>query len=149
MDFHLNMMQDALTISENRANTIQMRLAEAEARITGEISYGDSYLHNPDFTYYDAQSINVRGAVLVVRLHDVPNHAREINLHGVHHGAAVTLAVAQVHSRYELRLLPHGFPAADHPEDHENLVEDFSNAANTIAFSSLAEDIVNKVFLIP
>jgi hypothetical protein len=38
---------------------------------------------------------------------------------------------------------------ADHPEDHENLVEDFSNAANTIAFSSLAEDIVNKVFLVP
>jgi hypothetical protein len=38
MDFHLNTMQDALTISENRANTVQMRLAEAEARIIGEIS---------------------------------------------------------------------------------------------------------------
>jgi hypothetical protein len=42
-------MQDALTISENRANTIQMRLAEAEARIIGEISYDNPYLHNPDF----------------------------------------------------------------------------------------------------
>jgi hypothetical protein len=49
MGFHLNTMQDDLTISENRANTVQMRLAEAVARIIGEISYGDPYLHNPDF----------------------------------------------------------------------------------------------------
>jgi hypothetical protein len=49
MDFHLNALQDALTISENRANIVQTRLAEAEARIIGEISYGNSYLHNPNF----------------------------------------------------------------------------------------------------
>jgi len=33
--------------------------------------------------------INARGAVLVVRLYDVPNHVREVALHGVHHGAAM------------------------------------------------------------
>jgi hypothetical protein len=49
MDFHLNMMLDALTISENRANTVQMRLAKAEARITGEIFFSNSYLGNPNF----------------------------------------------------------------------------------------------------
>ena len=38
MDFHLSAMQDALTISENRSNTVQMRLAKAEARIIGENS---------------------------------------------------------------------------------------------------------------
>ena len=38
MDFHLNVLQDALTISEYRANSTQVRLAEAEARIMGEIS---------------------------------------------------------------------------------------------------------------
>ena len=85
----------------------------------------------------------------MAHLHDIPNHAREIALHGVHHGVAVMLAVGQVRSRYELRLLPHGFLATDHPEDHENLVEDFSNAVNTIALTSLAGDIVNKVFLGP
>ena len=85
----------------------------------------------------------------MVFLHDIPNCAREIALHGVHHGAAVALAMAQVRSGCELRLLPHGFPAADHPKDHESLIEDFSNAANTIAFSSPTEDIVNKVFLGP
>ena len=57
--------------------------------------------------------------------------------------------MAQVRSGYELRLLPHGFPMIDHPKDHESLVEDFSNAANTIAFSSSVGDIVNKVFLDP
>jgi hypothetical protein len=83
---------------------------------------------------YAAQSVNARVAVSVVRLHEVPNHAREIALHGLHHGAAVALAVAQVHSGYELQLLPRGFPVTNRPEDHENLVEDFSNAMNYMAF---------------
>ena len=48
MDFHLNALQDALTISENRANSAQARLADVEARITGEISCGNFYPHNPD-----------------------------------------------------------------------------------------------------
>ena len=38
MDFHLNALQDALTILEHRANSTQVRLAEAEARIMGEMS---------------------------------------------------------------------------------------------------------------
>ena len=48
------------------------------------------------------QQVNARGIVPVVRLHDVPNHAREITLHGVRQGATVALAMAQVCSRYEL-----------------------------------------------
>jgi len=50
MDFDLNALQDALTISKNRANSIQMRLAEAKARIVGEIAHDNSYFHNPDLT---------------------------------------------------------------------------------------------------
>jgi hypothetical protein len=57
--------------------------------------------------------------------------------------------VAQVRFGFELRLLPHGFPVTDHPEDHESLIEDFSNTVDTIALCSLAGDIVNKVFLGP
>ena len=37
-DFYQNALQDALTISEHRADSTQARLAEAEARIKGEIS---------------------------------------------------------------------------------------------------------------
>jgi hypothetical protein len=48
IDLHLNALQDALTISENRANYAQARLAEAEARIMGEIFLGSFYSHNLD-----------------------------------------------------------------------------------------------------
>jgi hypothetical protein len=98
---------------------------------------------------YAAGFVNSRGTVPVARLHDVLNNVSEIALHGVRHGAAIALAMVQVHSGYELQLLPHGFLATDRPEDHESLVKDFSNVTNTISFSSSAGDIVNKVFLGP
>ena len=90
--------------------------------------------------------VNARGVVLVVRLHDIPNRVREVALHGFRHGAAMVLAAAQARSGHNLRLLPHGFPDAVHPGEHERLVEDFSSAANSIAFNTLADDIVSKVF---
>ena len=93
--------------------------------------------------------VNARGAVLVVRLHDILNRVREVALHGVHHGAAMALAAAQAYSGQNLQLLPHGFPDAVHPGKHESLVEDFSNAANSVAFNTLADDIVSKVFFGP
>ena len=95
---------------------------------------------------YVAGFINARGAVPVVRLHDILNSVREVILHGVHHGAAMTLVAAQARSGHELRLLPHGFLATEHPGDHECLVEDFFDATNSIALATQAEDIVNKVF---
>ena len=90
--------------------------------------------------------VNARGAVPVVRLHDIPNHVREVALHGVRHGAAMALAAMQAHSSHELRLLPHGFPATEHPRDHERLVDDFFNTTNFVAFNTQADDIVSKVF---
>ena len=82
----------------------------------------------------------------MVRLRDILNHVREVALHGVHHGAAMALAAAQACSGHNLRLLPLSFPATAHPGDHEHLVEDFFSAANSIAFNTLADDIVSKVF---
>ena len=82
----------------------------------------------------------------MVRLHDILNHVREVALHGVRHGAAMALAAAQARSGHNLRLLPHGFLDAAHPREHERLVEDFSSAANSVAFNTLADDIVSKVF---
>ena len=38
MDLHLNALQDVLAILEHRADSTQARLAEAEARIIGEMS---------------------------------------------------------------------------------------------------------------
>ena len=82
-------------------------------------------------------------------MHDIPNCVREVALHGIHHGAAMALAAAQAYSGHNLRLLPHGFLDAVHPGEHERLIEDFSSAANSIAFNTLADDIVSKVFSRP
>ena len=79
-------------------------------------------------------------------MHDISNRVREVALHGVRHGAAMVLAAAQVHSGHDLRLLPRGAPATRYPGDYERLVEDFSNAANSVVLTSQADDIVNKVF---
>ena len=98
---------------------------------------------------YTAGFINARGAVLVVRLHDIQNHVREVALHGIRHGASMALAAAQARSGHKLRFLPHGFLAAAHPGDHERLVEDFFSTTNSIAFISQADDIVTKVFFRP
>ena len=93
--------------------------------------------------------VNASGAVPVVRLHDISNRVREVALHGVRHGAAMALAAAQARSGHNLRLLPHGFLDTSHPRDHERLVEDFFSAVNSVAFNTLADDIVSKVFSSP
>ena len=93
--------------------------------------------------------VNARGAVPVIRLHDIPNHVREVALHDVHHGVATALATAQARSGHNLWLLPHGFLDAVPPEDHERLTEEFFSAANSVAFNTLADDVVSKLFSSP
>jgi hypothetical protein len=48
MDFHLNAMQDALTILENGPNAARASLAKADARITSKTSE-ISFFYNPNF----------------------------------------------------------------------------------------------------
>ena len=90
--------------------------------------------------------VNARGTVPVVRLHDIPNRIKEVALHGVRHGAATALATAQARSGHNLRLLPHGFPDAVPPEDHERFIDEFFSAASSVAFNTLADDVVSKFF---
>ena len=97
-------------------------------------------------TDHTAGFVNARGAVSVIRLHDIPNHVGEVALHGVRHGAATTLATTQARSGHNLRLLPHGFPDAVPPEDHERLTKEFFSAATSVAFNTLADDVVSKLF---
>ena len=93
--------------------------------------------------------VNARGVAPLDRLHNIPNHVREVAVHGVRHGAAMALTSVQAHSGHELWFLPHGFPAVVHPRDHEHLIEDFFSAANSVAFISQAADIIAKVFSAP
>ena len=82
----------------------------------------------------------------MVRLYDIPNHVREVTLHGVHHVAAMALTSVQAHSGHKLWFLPHGFPATVHLGNYERLIEDFFSAANSVAFISQVDEIVAKVF---
>ena len=49
-----------------------------------------------------ARALNARGDLVVSRLQDIPIRAQEIALHGVRHGTAVALIIAQVNSRHDL-----------------------------------------------
>ena len=62
--------------------------------------------------------VNARGTIPMVRLHDISNRVKEVALHGVHHGSAMTLAATKARSGHNLCLLPHGFPDAAHPGEH-------------------------------
>ena len=90
--------------------------------------------------------VNARGAVPVARLHDIPDRVREVALHGVRHGAATALATTQARYGYNLQLLSHGFPDVVPPRDRERLIDEFSSAANSVAFNTLADDVVSKLF---
>ena len=95
---------------------------------------------------HTAGFVNARGTVPAVHLHDILNRVREVALHGIRHGAAMALVAAQAHSGENLHLLPHGFPDAAYPGEQERLVEDFMSVANSVAFNTLVDDIVGKVF---
>ena len=91
-------------------------------------------------------AVNAWGSPIAAHFQDVPAHVQEIALHGVRHGAAVALTVAQVQTRYELHAMEIGFPMGDGPEEHEDLLEEFTMAAEAIADITSAQDVVNKVF---
>jgi len=91
-------------------------------------------------------AVNARGSLINARLHDILACVREIALHGVRHGAAVALAAAQVQTRHDLHTMEVGFLTDDGPKGHEDLIEDFTAAAEAIVDITSAQDVVNKVF---
>ena len=57
-------------------------------------------------------AVNARSSLINARLHDVSARVQEIALHGVRHGAAMALTMAQVQTGYELHAMETGFPTA-------------------------------------
>ena len=161
---YLSLAESTMAMIQGRsppeANPMWDRLAKAEARIAGEtftiifyffLTFASkilitSFLNPLDLSTqleslclavdHAAGFVNARGAVPMVCLHGIPNRVREVALHGIHHGAAMALATAQVHSGHDLWLLPHGAPTTEYPRDYERLVEDFSYAANSVVLTS-------------
>ena len=58
----------------------------------------------------------------------------------------VALAKAQVQIGHDLCTMELGFPMADNPDMHKELIEDFDDATVAIMDITPAQDIVNKVF---
>ena len=69
--------------------------------------------------------------------------------HGVRYGVGAALAAAQLCLGHELRHLEPSFLDTDWLEDQEDLIGDFTDAAEAIAVIIHAEDVVNNVFLGP
>jgi hypothetical protein len=84
-----------------------------------------------------------RGKRLEERLLDVPERVRDAVEYGVHRGAAVAQAAAQVRSGHELRFLI-GFPEGEGATDHERLIEDFDEAADAVTAEVPAEEVILK-----
>ena len=91
-------------------------------------------------------AVNARGSPIDVCLQDILAHVQEIALHGIRHGAVVVLTTAQVQTGHDLHTMEVGFLADDGPEGHEDLIEDFTAAAEAIVDITPAQDVVNKVF---
>ena len=90
--------------------------------------------------------VNAWGSSVNARLQDILARVQEITLHCVHHGASVALTTAQVRIGYELYAMEIGFPVGDGPEEHEDLLEEFTMAAQAVVDITSAQDMVNKVF---
>ena len=94
-----------------------------------------------------ATKVNARGDLLVDRLQDIPNRAREIATHGVRQGAATALAVVQTCTRLKLLLLEPVFTEGEGRTCFDELIMQFDVAAIVIGNEVSADSVVSKVFL--
>ena len=58
----------------------------------------------------------------------------------------MALAAAQVQTEHDLHAMEPGFPMANDPDMHKELIEDFDDATADIVDITPAQDVVNKVF---
>ena len=58
----------------------------------------------------------------------------------------MALAAAQVQTGYELHSMETNFSKGDGPKEHEELIEDFVDAAEAIVDITSALDVINNVF---
>jgi hypothetical protein len=63
-------------------------------------------------------ALNAPNDTLEDRLQDVSMRARELDLHGAHRSGVVALAIAQVRSEHNLRLVEFGFPEEENLDDY-------------------------------
>ena len=58
----------------------------------------------------------------------------------------MALAAAQVQTGHDLHTMEPGFPMADDPDIHGDLIEDFDDVAEAVVDIISAQDVINNVF---
>ena len=79
----------------------------------------------------------------------MPAWVRMVALRRVHHGATFALAVEQLRSGHNLRLLEPGFPVGANEEEQEELTGDFTAATEAIMVATHVGDIILAAFFEP
>ena len=92
--------------------------------------------------------MNPRGDTIAARLQDIPNLIREVAGHGVRHGTAVALAMAQFETGHDLLLVePFHFPmGSENWSAFEELADDMEMAAAAISENVSIEAVIGNVF---
>ena len=79
----------------------------------------------------------------------MPAQVRMVALCGVHHGAALALATAQLQASHDLCLLESGFPVGADEEDKEELTGDFTATTEAIMVATHVGDVILATFFEP
>ena len=90
--------------------------------------------------------VNIGGVLLEDHLWAMLARIRMVALSGVHHGAVLALAMAQLRFGHDLHLLEPSFPIGTNKEEKEELTGDFTAAAEAIVAATHTGDVVLAAF---
>ena len=99
-----------------------------------------------EVTLIAVNDVNAGGVLLEDHLWDMPAWGRTVALSGVHHGATLALAMAQLRSSHDLHLLEPGFLVGTDEGEMEELTSDFTTTMVGIMVAMHAGDIVLTAF---
>ncbi|RLN07456.1 hypothetical protein C2845_PM11G04390 [Panicum miliaceum] len=108
------------------AQTTRAQLVAADSRVAALESQVQALLGAAATA---TEVVNARGDTIATRLQDIPNRVQEVAGHGVHHGAAVALAMVQSLSGNDLWTLHPIFLEGEAREEFEDLVDDLGVAS--------------------
>jgi len=93
------------------------------------------------------EAVNAIGETIAAWLQHIPNHVQQVTSHGIHHGAAIALAVVETQFENDLHTLHHVFPEGEAREDFEELINDLGMVATIIGEEVNVDTIISNIFI--